>query len=141
MKRCARCEEEKPPEAFYPHRRAADGLQSYCSKCCCEATAAWRKNNPVEMKASNRRTKYFRSYGLTVDIYESMLEAQDRRCAICLSESPGRYDHFRIDHEHATGRIRGLLCNRCNLLLGQARDSQDHLRAAAAYLDQHKGAS
>jgi len=79
-----------------------------------------------------------RNYGLTLDAYEAMLETQNGLCKICrcvpvLKKWQGRYLH--VDHDHTTGRIRGLLCATCNLGVGYFRDRSELLRAAAAYLE------
>lgn len=76
-----------------------------------------------------------RKYGVDAARYAEMLGQQGGCCAICKTNVPGgRSARFHVDHCHATGRVRGLLCNSCNHLLGNARDSLDTLRAAIAYL-------
>jgi hypothetical protein len=69
-----------------------------------------------------------------------MLEEQEGRCAICRSDDVGwhRKDRWAVDHDHVTGKVRGLLCHHCNSLLGQARDSPLILFLAAAYLERNK---
>jgi hypothetical protein len=65
-----------------------------------------------------------------------MLESQNGRCAICQTTEPGGGKPvFQVDHNHKTGAVRGLLCSRCNQLLGYARDSADILRSAEKYLN------
>lgn len=79
-------------------------------------------------------------FGITPEEYDSMLAAQDGRCAICMSEkSPtprGTYNTFAVDHDHETGRVRGLLCASCNLGLGKFSDSLYLVVRAASYLQQ-----
>ena len=79
------------------------------------------------------RTRHLRdNYGLDPDLYDAMVFCQDGKCAICK-----RTDHRRrldIDHDHKTGKVRGLLCEKCNKMLGQARDNRDTLMAGAEYL-------
>ena len=68
----------------------------------------------------------------------AMLKKQDGKCAICGARTPGSGKKmWSIDHDHATGEVRGLLCGTCNTGLGMFKDSADNLRAAANYLDQH----
>lgn len=69
-------------------------------------------------------------YGLIPERYEELLQAQDGRCAIC-RQTP---ETFMIDHDHKTGRVRGLLCPGCNLGLGHFKDDPDRLLAAKEYL-------
>jgi hypothetical protein len=81
-------------------------------------------------------------FGVSPIDYESMAEGQNRKCAICLgppgSFKDGKERMFCIDHDHATGKIRGLLCNGCNRGIGYFSDSPDNLRRAIAYLERHK---
>lgn len=75
-----------------------------------------------------------RKYGLSLLEYDKMLKAQDSRCAICRTDTPGRYDRFVVDHCHETEEVRGLLCHSCNLGLGKFKDDIGLLKAAAEYL-------
>lgn len=77
-----------------------------------------------------RRRHLRRSYGLTMDQYRDMVVGQAARCLICLRVA-GSLD---VDHDHATGKVRGLLCQACNRMLGQARDDVSVLQAAVRYL-------
>lgn len=98
----------------------------------------WRKNNPERDKANNLK----KQYGLTLDDYNKMGEAQQWRCAICngaetTKDKDGGPRQMPVDHNHATGAIRALLCTRCNRGLGFFKDSVDLLEQAAAYLKKH----
>lgn len=74
-----------------------------------------------------------RSYGITPDEYIDLRERQGDRCAICGGKCPtGR--RLGVDHDHDTKAIRGLLCTRCNTLIGLALENQSILEIAAAYL-------
>ena len=70
-------------------------------------------------------------YGLEHDEYVAMYAAQNGRCAICREPEQKR---MHVDHDHATGAVRGLLCQACNYLLGFARDDPDRLTQARLYL-------
>lgn len=81
--------------------------------------------------AADRRAKY------RVDVnVDDLLASQDGLCAICLKTSTTKR-RWHIDHDHGTGRIRGILCHHCNLLLGQAKDSIQTLQRAVEYLRRH----
>lgn len=115
--------------------------------------AAWAKANPklVAMQCIRRRLKrqqsmynafVVRTYRLTLADYESVLSLQGNRCAICLSaQANSRAHRLFVDHDHATGDLRTLLCNRCNSALGYFFDSPDLLRRAAVYLEAFRGES
>jgi hypothetical protein len=74
------------------------------------------------------------THGLTREEAHALKEG--KACAIC-----GAAEDLRVDHDHATGGVRGVLCQGCNVGLGFFRDSAQHLRAAIAYLEKEKGAS
>ena len=77
-------------------------------------------------------------HGITIDQYNVLLEAQGYRCKICRTDKQNsnrrHKDRFYVDHDHKTGRIRGLLCNACNSMLGFANDDQVILLKAIRYL-------
>lgn len=74
-------------------------------------------------------------YGITLDEYNRILETQNGVCAICRNASPGvRIKRFSVDHDHATGEIRGLLCIKCNTAIGQLEDNIERMHKAARYL-------
>lgn len=87
-----------------------------------------------------------RRYGITAAEYQRLYEAQDGVCAIC--EEPetakgrgGEIKRLAVDHCHKTGRVRSLLCDACNRLLGYAREDHVVLRRAISYLNHHSDAT
>jgi hypothetical protein len=117
----------------------------YCDSCADEAKrrtheSAWRSYRSRN-RARTRKAKSvydLKKYGLTWADYESMLAAQDGKCAICNEPGSGGRGIQRllaIDHCHATGRVRGLLCHRCNGALGMVRDRICVLKKAIEYLE------
>jgi hypothetical protein len=88
-----------------------------------------RASTPEVRHRDKLRTKY----GLTPDDYAHMVITQDGRCAICGAPFEGPYS-AHVDHDHASGRIRGLLCRPCNIALGFLRDNPAVATAAARYL-------
>jgi hypothetical protein len=84
--------------------------------------------------AADRRAKY----RLEPDEFDRLLESQGGRCAIC--RALGGKRAFHVDHDHRSGRVRGILCHHCNLLLGNAKDDMETLKAAASYLARHAAA-
>jgi hypothetical protein len=83
-----------------------------------------------------------RKYGISIDDYEALLAAQGGTCALCdatpATQSAKYRTYLHVDHCHATGRVRGLLCGEHNLLIGRFNDDPQRLRAAADYIDPPK---
>jgi hypothetical protein len=83
----------------------------------------------------NRRQSLISKYGITPEEYDALFAAQGFACAVCLTTAPETKTKWHLDHNHSTGRVRGVLCHHCNLMLGNAKDTPSVLRAAAAYLE------
>lgn len=121
---CDRCGGEVPET-----RRAGS---KFCSAECKHLTQndRWRESKPHYNRG--------RLYGLTPTRYEAMLAGQNNRCAICRSpEWGGKHNVPHVDHDHASGIVRGLLCDNCNNGLGRFRDDSARLRDAAVYLERN----
>ncbi len=82
---------------------------------------------------SQRKTMLKCYYGISVEEYDALLARQNGKCAICREKPEGQT--LCVDHCHATGKIRGLLCRSCNVGLGNYRDDPRRMRAAIAYLE------
>jgi len=158
-KRCSKCGELKPLSEYYEAKGCRDGRRNDC-KACFSARARewyaknrehaiarvkqWRKDNPERARATQRgvnrrrkpaaRAQHLQTkFGITQADYERMLGEQDGGCAIC--GRPAREgSSLHVDHDHDTGRVRGLLCFRCNGGLGQFAEDEHRLVAASAYL-------
>jgi len=100
----------------------------------------WRQEHPREAKL--RKKKYhLKERGLTLGDFSCLLGRQKARCAICgaaLSMMPHRPESCMIDHDHITGKTRGLLCLNCNIALGHVQDNPSRLRLMVAYLDKFR---
>lgn len=138
MKTCLICKGIKPSDSFY-------GQQSYCKPCQNAYAKKWRQDNPDREKANKRRWQKSLTprynwnnhlmvrYGITAEQWEEKLAQQGGVCAICKKVDP-RGRRLSVDHCHTTGQVRGLLCDRCNTLLGRVDDDRDILISAADYL-------
>jgi predicted transcriptional regulator len=91
----------------------------------------YRRKNGAKIKAQ----RLARKYGITPEGRKSLLQKQGGTCAICGKKPGGRHGTLSVDHSHTTGEVRGLLCDKCNLLLGLSGDSAAVLRAAAKYIN------
>lgn len=134
MKICSVCKLTKPLNEFHRQVAAKDGIYPRCKVCDKEAGRQWRLRNPERFRESsyNRHIKW--NYGITRDAYDLMLEAQDGVCKICGNKDKNR---LCIDHCHKTNKIRSLLCNRCNRVIGMLDHDPELIRKAASYLDTH----
>lgn len=112
---CLRCRQLLPATAYYPDHGTKCGLHSVCKECL-----RWR----------SREEKY----GITREVYEAMLEAQNGCCKICGGQDSCEFQDFVVDHNHKTGTVRGLLCSRCNHALGHAKDAPELLLKMACYV-------
>ena len=120
----------RPPRESRPRcgARRRDG-----KPCQAAAYKSWWAG----LSPRQRRAYGLRRFGLTPEGYDTLLAAQGGGCAICSTRDPGgRWGtHFAVDHDHDSGSVRGLLCSRCNVMLGNAKDDPERLRAAASYLE------
>lgn len=96
-----------------------------------ERSARWKAAHPEQHRASYKRNN-LRRYNLTPERLEEMKCTQNNACAIC-----GANTRLFIDHDHDTGRVRELLCERCNMGLGGFRDDVSLLLQAVVYLRRH----
>lgn len=100
----------------------------------------YRKLNERKVRSSSLK----KSFGITLDQYESMAEKQKYRCAICGEEEKtvnsfnGKKNNLSVDHCHSTGKIRGLLCSRCNTAIGYFNDSIPVIEKAIRYIKYHE---
>jgi hypothetical protein len=78
------------------------------------------------------------AYGLTEAEYDQLVKRHRNRCAICKSGTPGARGEWRIDHDHVTGQVRGLLCNNCNSGIGMLQDDPEIIATAARYVAEHR---
>jgi hypothetical protein len=156
-KRCSACKLVKLLKEFPPDCRYKDGCGTKCRSCARAVQEAYYAKYP-EKEAARRlanarhgsawyrrnrsaqvkRMKWYRilkMYGITEGQYDEMLKAQNFGCAICQSIGPGRNDgHFAIDHDHETGIVRGLLCQKCNCGIGFFDDDINRMERAIAYM-------
>lgn len=106
-----------------------------CRECSRISTRKTYLKYPNARTAA-RRLRVFKTYGLTADQFDALMLAQDGKCAICRRLPSEKKKTLHIDHDHVSGRVRGLLCHECNLAVGKMHDDPALFRAAAVYLDQ-----
>lgn len=164
-KACSQCKAVKPLSAFHRNKSHSTGTVSKCKRCTSaisklrgygRGTDAYKKNKQrrttPEQKAKLHAAKvafrlsplgilagvrhHLRNvYGLSITQYEQMYFNQSGLCSICDNPLIG---NLMVDHDHLTGKVRGLLCGRCNSGLGHFCDDIDSMCRAQAYLRQHR---
>ncbi len=154
-KTCTKCKQEKDVNEFYHADRCKDGVRGACKECRKVQTANYRKthpdkikegkkkwyaknglqyctekrqaykNDPTKANAQSRKSKY----GITEEEFQKLLTLQGGVCACCgRPEISIQYNKLRslsVDHDHRTGRVRGLLCSKCNTALGLLDENID----------------
>lgn len=142
--KCSKCRQEKPALAFYAHAMGRSGLASWCKQCMGVYRKTYRaspagKASDLKHRRSDRfkRTRLKRwleqYYHITVEQYEALNDKQGGVCAIC-GQANRRGDRLCVDHCHKTGKVRGLLCMKCNTALGFLGDSPILVSSMAQYL-------
>ena len=101
----------------------------------------WYYSNKVHVRNHRRKMDRKRWYGLEHDDYLKMLEKQNNVCAICCKPESvvnpsGETKPLSVDHDHATGKVRGLLCSACNQAIGLFKDDIKTLQSAILYLEE-----
>lgn len=128
MKWCPDCEEFLPRDAFSKNRSASSGLNTYCRGC-----AGIRiRESASRVHGGFRHYHLQRRYGISAAEVDALIERQAGRCPICTQLLDER---AHVDHDHATGRVRGILCFNCNAGLGKYGDDPYRLIRAAGYLE------
>ena len=142
---CVKCSEVKSVEEFYSARRKVDNYVPRITTECKTCSRKNRKEHYTQNREKVLANRRFRSYGLSKDEYNEMLDNQGGSCAICKRKEWVRASitdnvmALAVDHCHDTGNVRGLLCRACNLAIGYFEDNIESLDEAIKYLEQAGG--
>ena len=143
---CSLCGRGLPLSEFY-QRSLQNGIgpRAECKDCCGKRSKRWYEANTARhkklvmawadknrdlVKSRRRRGHLKKMYGITPEDYDRIFLEQEGRCGIC-----GTDLDLVVDHDHTTGRVRGLLCRRCNRTLGQFEDDRELVRRALEWLE------
>lgn len=129
LRECSVCRNIKAFSEFHSKKNKL-GINSKCKVCVSEYNSrrdykSYYHANSNNMKSAKRK----HLYGLSEQEYQNMLLAQDNKCAACHDATK-----LVVDHCHTTGKIRGLLCRKCNTALGQLDDSKDKVVSLLEYI-------
>lgn len=117
----------KPRSEYWPRSGSRDGLRGECKACKNRDMKEWRSRNPGRSRSHTLRHRY----GLSPHDYELLATQQGNVCAICAK----RASPLCVDHSHSTGRVRGLLCIRCNSQVLGVLENEVLVQRAKQYLD------
>ncbi len=138
---CRQCNVEQEENQFYKDAKTPGGYRHNCKICKNKQIVRWRELNRDrynEIARQNNHKHYekdrLKRYGLTIQEHDTIRSAQDNRCAICNKLNSSLKRDFATDHNHATGKVRGLLCYKCNRDMA-AIDDSTHLAKLIAYRD------
>ena len=152
VRECTSCHKIKTKEEF-GWRRTPRGKQIKNSVCLdCHNSKQNKAGEDPEVRKKRRMTsqryyqegpgkrkeknaRYLREYGITIEDKEEMIRKNGGLCPICKTDNPGQW--WAVDHCHKTGKIRGVICDKCNKMLGLANDDVMRLLSAARYLLDH----
>ena len=148
MLTCKKCIRELDESNFYKSRNTKSGYRGECKACTkvindrYNATHREKRlhySRNAEKRGGEARRKRQRHnmlkrlYNISLDDWNKLLDSQGGKCAICSTANPGE-QNWRTDHDHKTGKVRGILCNACNSATGLFRDNPTVLNHAARYV-------
>lgn len=143
---CKMCGRSKDSSLFFDCLTCVTGKQGSCKKCVSQRTSlryysdpSFRDEKRTQSSERHRKNKY----GMTSEMFNAVLSAQDGRCAICdiRLDKSNKSLSPQVDHCHSTGTVRGILCMMCNLGLGEFKDQEALLLRAVGYLAKYRNLS
>ncbi len=156
---CTGCDITKPIKEFTKDKYDKSGYTYRCKSCRNRASKTWRLANQDKVKTLNlkhreTRKEYYnspetklkyrkayieRTFKISYSFYEKLLDSQKGVCSICSKpETSSKNKYLSVDHDHSTGKIRGLLCNSCNRALGYFYDNIKIMKNAIKYLKNYE---
>lgn len=142
---CPKCQLNKPLRDFHKCNNRKNKLQLWCKQCGLEVKRKqYKEGRAKDVKILARKDLLKRNYGLTLEEYHQLFINQKGKCAICnkpetqRSCPKGKIDSLRVDHDHKTSKIRGLLCSKCNFGISQFNDDIKLMERAINYLKKQK---
>jgi len=147
-KQCQKCKEDKEITDFYKNRNCTGGYDTTCKSCFkSRATEYYLNNKKTVLERhskdwlSQKQRNLKKKYGMSLEDYVIQFTEQNGCCYICKEQHvlfDKAVNQLVVDHNHNTGKVRKLLCNKCNQGLGLFQDNFDLLTKAAEYLKEHK---
>ncbi len=139
------CRNTKKIEEFEKRKDSISGFGHRCKICSNKYKLNFRNRNLEKVRKQARdsaKRKYpttgknrdlLRNYGITLEQYNIILKSQDGKCKTCSST-----EKLRLDHDHSNGKVRGILCDDCNLSIGRIKENIQTLKNMIIYLEDNK---
>lgn len=139
-RRCRECDNEwhKANYQKIKEKKKAAAKTHYSKPEVKEQRKAYRAARKLQDKVWKKNWDLQRHYGIDLAALDATLEAQHCHCPICARYFPKNSRAWHVDHDHDSGKVRGVICTNCNTMLGQSQDNPDTLRRAAEYLEKNK---
>lgn len=142
MRICKVCFKNENEVPFYSMETlSGTAAGKYCKKCWTNKSVKWRQENSEKWNKKRYSTALEKKFGINLDEYDKLFP--EKICSGCnttTNKSPrtGKDSRLALDHDHKTGKLRGLLCNKCNLILGYCNDNSKILKNLIKYLNKYK---
>ena len=133
VKVCCKCGEAQPHYVVKSGPRKGKAY-SWCKPCANRYNRAQFQKHKDNWQQTRKAYHRLWKYGITLDEYETLLQSTNGECQVCNQIRP-----LVLDHDHETGKVRGILCAKCNSALGLFGDSVANLKQAIAYLEETCG--
>lgn len=143
VKTCTKCQGILTIDYFYKQKRGKYGVSSICKDCKLKYNQSPKRKRQrtayhnSEVGKAHRKREIVKRHGLTLEQYDEMSKQQNGVCAICGGVNPSG-NRLHVDHNHKTGKVRKLLCTRCNILVGYLEKDNEIARKAKKYLKAHQ---
>lgn len=130
MKTCSKCCKTKSTTLFTINKASLDGFHSWCKDC----RSLYYKEN----KEKWRKSDIERRYSITFEDYIELGTQQNNCCFICGKTEKENKRKLALDHCHSTNKVRNLLCDTCNRVLGLVKENKQTLQSMISYLEKHE---
>ncbi len=142
--KCSVCKKYKIPRYFHKNKAYHNGRSNVCASCFNKERREGKWKRPSEKRHTTylknrhnqKNQELISTYGITLEQFNQMRIKQDYLCAICGKHETESNKGLHTDHCHKTNKVRGLLCNSCNLAIGQLKHNITILKKAIEYLGQ-----
>lgn len=143
LKFCHRCKEIKNVEEYHKSKNQTGGIATVCKVCAKEKHKLIPKYKShakyIDNKEKQLDKRLIAKFGITLENYNKMLEAQNNKCAICDKTDIENGKRLAVDHNHKTNKVRKLLCNNCNVAIGFLGEEPSVAIKASEYLKNCNG--